>query len=169
MSRKNINTEATASGPFIQGSGVYVVQKSSDRGAESCPLGLCHMPGGMDVSWRGPLPWSSHQEWLKSSPTAAAPVLRQICDCEYLGAIWHDEIIVTKVYFQGFFMQVHWRRCSTLNKNLRHLLGCSLRPVNNIGYFVVTSFSSVQAPVKVLFFSLGWHCRRSGVSTEKAH
>ena len=98
--------EVTASGHYIQGSGVHVVQKSSDGGAECCPLGLCHMPGGMDVSWRGPLPWSSLQEWLKTSLTAAAPVLQRICDCEYLGAIWHDEIIVTKMYFQGLFMRV---------------------------------------------------------------
>lgn len=125
------------------------MQKSKNRGAESCPFGLCHMPGDMDVAWRGPLPWSIHQEGLKSKPTVAAPALQHICDCEYFRVMGHDEIIVTKVYFQGLFMWVHWQSCSTLNKNLRYILGCSLRPVNSIGYFVITSFSSVQAPVKV--------------------
>jgi len=48
--------EVAATGPVIQDNGVYVVQKSSDGGAESSSLGLCHVPGGTDVSWRGSLP-----------------------------------------------------------------------------------------------------------------
>lgn len=125
------------------------MQKSYGRGVKSCPLGLCHMPSDTYVAWRGPLPWSSHQEWLKSNSTGAAPVLLHICNCKYFRVMGYDEIVVTKVYFQSLFLWVRWQRCSTLNKNLRYILVCSPRPVNNIGYFVVTSFSFVQAPVKV--------------------
>lgn len=91
------------------------------------------MPGDMAVSWRGLVQWI---EWLKSSPTAAASVAQHIFDCECLGAIWHDEIIVTEVYFFFFF------EASSCRSTGRHacILGCSPILVNNIKYFAVSSF-----------------------------
>lgn len=154
--------KVAASWPFIHGSSAYVVHKNSGGRAQPCHLGLCHMPGGMDVSRRGLVQWSIHHRVTEEQP---------YCCCSRGTAyfwlwIFQSNLTCWNNCDKGVFIF----KASSCRSTGRHawILGCSPRVVNNVKYFAVTSFFSVQEPVKILFFHLGWHCWHSGVSTEKA-